>query len=62
MAATGVAFEVAEAILAHTTNSVVAAYLRDPMLERRRPVMQRWADHVTGNIVDNVIELRSTGA
>ena len=36
MADQGVAFELAEACLAHTTSGVVAAYQRSPMLERRR--------------------------
>ena len=43
-----VAFEVAESALAHTSSSVVEAYMRSNMLERRRPVMQAWADHVMG--------------
>jgi integrase len=46
---TGVAFEVAEASLAHATgNSVTRAYLHSTMLERRRPVMAAWAQFVTG--------------
>jgi integrase len=45
----GVAFEVAEACLAHAPGSeVVQAYQRSSMLERRRPVMAAWARHVTG--------------
>jgi len=40
----GIAFEVAESCLAHTSNSVVEAYQRSNMLERRRPTMQSWAD------------------
>ena len=38
----------AERALAHaSTNQTVAAYLRTDLLEARRPLMQRWADHVT---------------
>jgi integrase len=59
---TGVVFEVAESCLAHTSNSVVEAYQRSNMLERRRPVMQAWANYVTGKTGDNVIELRRAGA
>jgi integrase len=45
----GVAFEVAEACLAHAPgNAVVQAYQRSAMLERRRPVMQAWARHLAG--------------
>jgi integrase len=41
----GVDFEIAEACLAHAIgNSVTRAYLRSTMVERRRPVMQAWAD------------------
>ena len=56
-------FELAEACLAHQVgNAVVQAYQRSSMLERRRPVMQAWSDHVTGAAADNVIELRRSGA
>jgi hypothetical protein len=49
MADNGVEFELAEECLAHAVgNSVVQAYQRSSMMERRRPVMQRWADYVTG--------------
>ena len=38
--------EAAERALAHgPTNQTVAAYLRTDLLERRRPLMQSWADH-----------------
>jgi integrase len=43
----GVAFEVAESALAHTSSSVVEAYQRSAMLERRRPVMQAWANYLS---------------
>ena len=63
MADQGVEFSLAEAVLAHAVgNAVVAAYQRSSLLERRRPVMQAWADFVTGYADDNVIELRRTGA
>ena len=58
MADTGVAFELAESALAHTVgNSVVQAYQRSSMLERRRPLMQSWSDYVTGANA-NVIALQ----
>lgn len=42
-----VADEVSEAALAHIDkNRVRAAYLRTPFLEKRRPLMERWAQHV----------------
>ena len=45
----GVEFELAEQCLAHAVgNGVVQAYQRSSLLERRRPVMQRWADFVGG--------------
>jgi integrase len=49
MADQGIAFELAESALAHTVgNSIVQAYQRPSMLERRRPLMQSWSDFVTG--------------
>ena len=60
MADTGVPFELAEACLAHTVgNAVVQAYQRSSMLERRRPVLQSWADFVTGKTSDNVVPFRA---
>ena len=48
---TGVAREVAEACLAHTIkNQVEAAYARSDLLERRRDVMQQWADYLVSKI------------
>ena len=56
----GIAFEVAEQCLAHTVGSaVVQAYQRSSMLERRRPVMDAWADHVTGKTSDNVVPIKA---
>jgi integrase len=40
--------EVAELAIAHTVGGVEGLYQRDPMIERRRPVMQGWADYVMG--------------
>ena len=48
---TGVAREVAEAALAHVVkNRVEAAYARSDLLERRREVMQAWADYLPANV------------
>ena len=59
MADTGVEFSLAEAALAHVAgNSVVQAYQRSSMLERRRPLMQGWANSVTGADADNVVPLK----
>jgi hypothetical protein len=59
MADNGVEFELAESALAHTVgSSVVQAYQRSSMLERRRPLMQSWSDFVTGNASDNVVALK----
>lgn len=42
--------ELLEAALAHTVSSKVeAAYRRKDALERRRPLMQDWADFLTGS-------------
>jgi integrase len=55
----GVDFETAEMILAHRVgNAVTQSYLRTTNLERRRAVIQRWSDYVSGKQADNVIELR----
>ncbi len=40
---------VSEAALAHTLgNSTEQAYARSDLFERRRDLMQKWADYVTG--------------
>jgi integrase len=55
-----VADDVAEKCLAHDKGSkTVKAYLRNDLLELRRPVMQRWARHCSGETVDNVVSLRA---
>jgi integrase len=60
MADQGVAFELAEAALAHQVgNAVVQAYQRSSMLERRRPILAAWADFATGSSADNVVPLRA---
>jgi len=47
--ATDAPHEVAEAMIAHLTDSgVVRAYRRTDFLEQRRTLAERWADHVTG--------------
>ena len=45
---TGIDRAVAEFSLAHSyMGDVEQAYVRTDLLEKRRPVMQAWADHVT---------------
>lgn len=47
--ATDAPHEVAEACIAHVTDSpVVRTYRQTDWLEQRRVLMERWADHVTG--------------
>ena len=47
--ATDAPHEVAEAMLAHSTDSgVVRAYRRTDWIDQRRVLTERWADHVTG--------------
>ncbi len=47
--ATDTPHEVAQTILAHVAGtSVVRAYRRTDYLEQRRPLLESWADHVTG--------------
>lgn len=45
--------EVAEAALAHTIQGVEAAYRRATALEKRRKLMEAWADFVDGNKGDD---------
>ena len=49
--------EVAEACLAHVVKGVEGAYQRSDLFERRRAVMQKWADYVTGAPRADVIPL-----
>jgi integrase len=59
MADNGVEFELAEACLAHVVgNSVVQAYQRSSMLERRRPLMERWAKFLSGETDAKVVHLK----
>ena len=56
-------FEIAELCLSHRVGSAVSrAYNRTSMLERRRPLMQAWADFVIGANPDNVVPLRRGAA
>ena len=53
-------FEIAEMCLSHRIGSAVSrAYNRTNLLERRRPLMQAWSDHVTGKTASNVVALRA---
>ncbi|MFY0679751.1 MAG: integrase arm-type DNA-binding domain-containing protein [Thalassovita sp.] len=52
-------FEVAETALAHTVgNKVERSYARSDLLERRRILMQAWADYVTGS-ASNVVNINN---
>jgi len=54
--------EIAEAALAHAIkDKAEAAYRRSDAIERRRILMQQWADFCTGVKADNVIPLRQAG-
>lgn len=48
LAAQGVAFELAEAVLGHQPRGVAKSYRRDDLVEARRPIMELWAQHVEG--------------
>jgi len=51
--------EIAEAALAHAIgNEVEAAYRRGDSLEKRRAIMQAWADFIEGKVVGNVVPIR----
>lgn len=55
----GVDRELAELSLGHRIgNAVEQAYARSDLLDRRRAVMARWADHVTGVARGKVVTLR----
>ena len=50
---TNTPFEVAEMALGHSVGGKVErAYKRTDYLEQRRVVMQRWADHLTGEVLE----------
>ena len=44
---TGVSPEVANACLAHVVRGVEGAYARSDLLERRRPIMERWGEYIS---------------
>ena len=46
LAAEGVPYELAEAVLAHQPRGIAKSYRRNDLLEARRPIMERWARHV----------------
>jgi integrase len=49
---------VVETSLAHVDgNKVKRSYRRTDLLERRRPLMSRWADQVTGKNASKVIKI-----
>ncbi|MGM0661689.1 MAG: tyrosine-type recombinase/integrase [Pseudomonadota bacterium] len=50
--------DVMEIALAHEKDDLIAAYERDDLLEERRPMMQAWADFVTGG--EDPVSLRDT--
>lgn len=53
-----ISWDVAETSLGHTIgNRIERSYARSDLLDRRRPVMQAWADFVTG-AAENVIRLK----
>jgi integrase len=55
--------EVAELALAHAVgNEVERSYNRGTALERRRALMQQWADFLDGVMVDNVVSLQRASA
>ncbi len=56
-AETGVAFEVAELSIAHAKEKIVASYDRVAMIDRRRVVMQQWANWLDGPATADVIPL-----
>ena len=47
---TGQPREIAEAALAHTVRGVEGAYFRSDLFERRRGVMQAWADYISSSM------------
>lgn len=53
-------WEVAETALAHSIGSKVErSYARSDLLDRRRILMQKWADFVTGSEAENVVRMPS---
>lgn len=58
-AETGVARELAEAALAHVVGGVEGAYFRSDLFERRRAVMQSWADYLSAKRGGKVVALHA---
>lgn len=54
--------EVAEACLAHVVGGVEGAYRRGSALEKRREIMQLWADFLTGDADEKVVQMPRRGA
>jgi integrase len=59
----GVPRELAEACLAHVAGGVERAYYRSDVIDLRRDLMQRWADHCLppGGLGANVVPLVAAG-
>jgi integrase len=54
--------EIAEAALAHVAGDATEqAYRRGDALEKRRGLMQAWADFIEGQGASNVVPMRRTG-
>ena len=51
---TGKPREIAEAALAHVVGGVEGAYFRSDLFERRRLLMEQWADYLCGTGADVV--------
>lgn len=50
--------ELAEAALSHATGSAVTrAYARSDLFDRRRDLMEAWANFVTGETAANVVQM-----
>lgn len=56
-AESGVSDALAEAALAHVVRGVEGAYQRSDLIEQRRPVMERWAQHCLGQTA-KIVPLR----
>ena len=56
---TGKPRELAEAALAHVVGGTEGAYFRSDVFERRRAVMQSWADYLSGEHGGKVVQLRA---
>lgn len=40
-----------ETALSHEKDQLVEAYMRDDLPDERRPMMQEWANYVTGGVM-----------